>query len=87
MQLVTKFFTLCSLKKEGIKQLFHFHIIVSIKCVCLLFQEEGHSDWVACVRFSPNTANPIIVSSSWDKKVKVFVFFMFRCLTYSYSYG
>ncbi|KAH3862505.1 hypothetical protein DPMN_025472 [Dreissena polymorpha] len=34
-------------------------------------QEEGHSDWVSCVRFSPNTANPIIVSSSWDKKVKV----------------
>lgn len=34
-------------------------------------QDEGHSDWVSCVRFSPNTANPIIVSSSWDKKVKV----------------
>lgn len=34
-------------------------------------QDEGHGDWVSCVRFSPNTANPIIVSSSWDKKVKV----------------
>nr|QIE08071.1 receptor for activated C kinase 1 [Sinonovacula constricta] len=34
-------------------------------------QDEGHTDWVSCVRFSPNTANPIIVSSSWDKKVKV----------------
>lgn len=34
-------------------------------------QDEGHADWVSCVRFSPNTANPIIVSSSWDKKVKV----------------
>lgn len=34
-------------------------------------QDEGHDDWVSCVRFSPNTANPIIVSSSWDKKVKV----------------
>jgi guanine nucleotide-binding protein subunit beta-2-like 1 protein len=34
-------------------------------------QDEGHTDWVSCVRFSPNTSNPIIVSSSWDKKVKV----------------
>jgi len=34
-------------------------------------QDESHNDWVSCVRFSPNTANPIIVSSSWDKKVKV----------------
>jgi len=34
-------------------------------------QDEGHTDWVSCVRFSPNTANPIIVSSGWDKIVKV----------------
>lgn len=34
-------------------------------------QEDGHSDWVSCVRFSPNTANPIIVSCGWDKTVKV----------------
>ncbi|KAL3877675.1 hypothetical protein ACJMK2_035346 [Sinanodonta woodiana] len=34
-------------------------------------QDEGHSDWVSCVRFSPNTQNPIIVSSGWDKMVKV----------------
>lgn len=34
-------------------------------------QEEGHSEWVSCVRFSPNSSNPIIVSSSWDKTVKV----------------
>ena len=33
--------------------------------------DEGHSDWVSCVRFSPNTANPIIVSAGWDKYVKV----------------
>merc|ERR1712154_443643 len=35
------------------------------------FSDEGHSDWVSCVRFSPNTANPIIVSAGWDKYVKV----------------
>lgn len=34
-------------------------------------QEEGHSDWVSCVRFSPNSSNPIIVSCGWDKYVKV----------------
>ncbi|KAL9984842.1 hypothetical protein ACROYT_G007179 [Oculina patagonica] len=33
--------------------------------------DEGHSEWVSCVRFSPNSSNPIIVSASWDKIVKV----------------
>jgi len=33
--------------------------------------EEGHSEWVSTVRFSPNSANPIFVSSGWDKLVKV----------------
>jgi guanine nucleotide-binding protein subunit beta-2-like 1 protein len=34
-------------------------------------EEQGHSEWVSCVRFSPNTQNPIIVSGGWDKVVKV----------------
>merc|ERR1719376_1688839 len=34
-------------------------------------QEDGHQDWVSCVRFSPNNQNPIIVSAGWDKYVKV----------------
>uniref|UniRef100_A0A665VIC2 Small ribosomal subunit protein RACK1 n=1 Tax=Echeneis naucrates TaxID=173247 RepID=A0A665VIC2_ECHNA len=33
-------------------------------------QDEGHSEWVSCVRFSPNSSNPIIVSCGWDKMVK-----------------
>ncbi|KAJ3277205.1 Guanine nucleotide-binding protein subunit beta-2-like 1 [Terramyces sp. JEL0728] len=33
--------------------------------------EEGHTEWVSAVRFSPNSANPLIVSSGWDKLVKV----------------
>ncbi|KAH6597274.1 hypothetical protein BASA50_004625 [Batrachochytrium salamandrivorans] len=33
--------------------------------------EECHSEWVSCVRFSPNPGNPVIVSSGWDKLVKV----------------
>ena len=32
---------------------------------------NSHSDWVSCVRFSPNTATPLIVSCGWDKAVKV----------------
>jgi len=33
--------------------------------------EDGHTDWVSCVRFSPNGDNPLIVSCGWDKLVKV----------------
>lgn len=33
--------------------------------------EESHNDWVSCVRFSPSSANPLIVSAGWDKLVKV----------------
>lgn len=38
-------------------------------------QEDGHSEWVSCVRFSPNPMNPVIVSAGWDKVVKVSLFF------------
>jgi len=34
-------------------------------------EDLGHTDWVSCVRFSPNAQNPIIVSAAWDKQVKV----------------
>lgn len=34
-------------------------------------QDGGHSEWVSCVRFSPSTTAPKIVSSGWDKTVKV----------------
>jgi len=34
-------------------------------------EAEGHTEWVSCVRFSPNTQLPIIVSCGWDKMVKV----------------
>ncbi len=33
--------------------------------------DDGHSEWVSCVRFSPNPQNPVIVSAGWDKVVKV----------------
>jgi len=34
-------------------------------------QDDGHKDWVSCVRFSPNVNQPLIVSAGWDKLVKV----------------
>jgi len=34
-------------------------------------KEDGHDDWVSCVRFSPNPRTPWIVSAGWDKSVKV----------------
>jgi guanine nucleotide-binding protein subunit beta-2-like 1 protein len=33
--------------------------------------EEGHTEWVSCVRFSPSQSLPLIVSCGWDKLVKV----------------
>jgi guanine nucleotide-binding protein subunit beta-2-like 1 protein len=33
--------------------------------------EDGHTEWASCVKFSPNPANPVIVSAGWDKLVKV----------------
>jgi len=33
--------------------------------------DEGHKEWVSCVRFSPNLSAPLIVSAGWDKMVKV----------------
>jgi guanine nucleotide-binding protein subunit beta-2-like 1 protein len=34
-------------------------------------EEQGHTEWVSTVRFSPNAQNPMIVSGGWDKLVKV----------------
>lgn len=33
--------------------------------------DKGHTEWVSCVRFSPNPQNAVIVSAGWDKLVKV----------------
>lgn len=57
--------------------------------------EDGHSEWVSCVRFSPNPSNPVIVSAGWDKLVKVrfltavlcpFFFLLCVCAMKSYVY-
>jgi len=33
--------------------------------------DEGHTEWVSCVRFPPTANAPVIVSAGWDKVVKV----------------
>ena len=41
------------------------------ECKYTIGDPDGHTEWVSCVRFSPVTQNPIIVSAGWDKLVKV----------------
>jgi len=33
--------------------------------------EDGHTEWVSTVRFSPSQSAPVVVSGGWDKLVKV----------------
>ena len=46
--------------------------------------DKGHTEWVSCVRFSPNPQNPVIVSAGWDKLVKVgcplYLFLFMLCI-------
>ncbi|KAK4747148.1 hypothetical protein SAY87_026185 [Trapa incisa] len=41
------------------------------ECKYTIQDGDAHTDWVSCVRFSPNTQQPTIVSASWDKTVKL----------------
>nr|DAD43744.1 TPA_asm: hypothetical protein HUJ06_001974 [Nelumbo nucifera] len=43
----------------------------TIKLWNTLGECKSHTNWVSCVRFSPNTFQPTIVSGSWDRVVKV----------------
>merc|ERR1712070_291975 len=36
-----------------------------------VIRDNCHTEWVSCVRFSPDTSDPVIVSCGWDNKVKV----------------
>jgi WD40 repeat protein len=49
--------------------------------------DKGHTEWVSCVRFSPNPQNPVIVSAGWDKLVKVRLrrFLQFLSVFFLYS--
>merc|ERR1712216_497334 len=41
------------------------------ECKYTIQDADAHSEWVSCVRFSPVTSNPIIVSCGWDRLVQV----------------
>jgi len=41
------------------------------ECKFTIDDKDQHSDWVSCVRFSPSTKQPLIVSCGWDKLIKV----------------
>lgn len=41
------------------------------ECKYTIKEQEAHTGWVSCVRFSPVNTQPIIVSGGWDKLVKV----------------
>ena len=41
------------------------------ECKHTIDGEGAHTEWVSCVRFSPNASNPLVVSGGWDKLVKV----------------
>eukprot|EP00996_Jenningsia_fusiforme_P001867 NODE_2723_length_1134_cov_331.175115_g2442_i1.p1 GENE.NODE_2723_length_1134_cov_331.175115_g2442_i1~~NODE_2723_length_1134_cov_331.175115_g2442_i1.p1 ORF type:complete len:333 (+),score=72.02 NODE_2723_length_1134_cov_331.175115_g2442_i1:48-1001(+) len=43
--------------------------------------DDGHTDWVSTVRFSPNAQTPLIVSGGWDKAVKVWSLTNLKLLT------
>jgi guanine nucleotide-binding protein subunit beta-2-like 1 protein len=47
--------------------------------------DDGHQDWVSCVRFSPQVSNSIIVSCGWDRVVKVWT--LSNCKRKSNHYG
>lgn len=32
---------------------------------------NGHTDWVSCVRFSPDQLTAMVVSCGWDKRIKI----------------
>ncbi|KAJ8430603.1 hypothetical protein Cgig2_021565 [Carnegiea gigantea] len=41
------------------------------ECKFTIQDNDAHTDWVSCVRFSPNNQAPTIVSASWDRTVKI----------------
>merc|ERR1712093_114387 len=41
------------------------------QCKYTIADSDAHTDWVSCVRFSPNQQTPLIISGGWDKVVKV----------------
>eukprot|EP01100_Stratorugosa_tubuloviscum_P000802 TRINITY_DN117_c3_g2_i1.p1 TRINITY_DN117_c3_g2~~TRINITY_DN117_c3_g2_i1.p1 ORF type:complete len:323 (-),score=172.74 TRINITY_DN117_c3_g2_i1:1139-2107(-) len=34
-------------------------------------EKHGHTDWISCVKFSPNPAHQIAVTAGWDRHIKI----------------
>ena len=52
----------------------------NVKGDCMsTLERDCHTDWVSCVRFSPNIASPLIVSGGWDNLVKVWSLSKAQC--------
>jgi WD40 repeat protein len=49
--------------------------------------DDNHTDWVSCVRFSPNQKDPLIVSAGWDKLVKVNFYIFLSAFIYLLNKG
>ena len=41
------------------------------ECKKTISGANAHTEWVSCVKFSPNVGNPLVVSTGWDRVVKV----------------
>ena len=48
--------------------------------------DKGHTEWVSCVRFSPNPQNPVIVSAGWDKLVKVWTSYSHKHISFLWTF-
>jgi len=48
--------------------------------------DDNHSEWVSCIRFSPNPDNASFVSCGWDKVVKVWDSEQFKLRTNHYGH-
>ncbi|KAJ2162551.1 cross-pathway control WD-repeat protein cpc2 [Coemansia sp. RSA 552] len=48
---------------------------------------DQHSNWISCVRFSPNPMNPLVVSGGWDKVVKVWDITKFKLRTNHFGHS
>ncbi len=65
-----------------VRAAFHSCRVSRVQGECkYVITEDGHKDWVSCVRFPPIVDDPIIVSCGWDKLVKVWKLATFKLRT------
>ncbi|CAD7695387.1 unnamed protein product [Ostreobium quekettii] len=50
------------------------------ECKFTMGDQDGHTEWVSCVRFSPDTTKPMLVSAGWDKQCSMIANGIFHLL-------